>query len=55
VPYSTTLAAAQGWNTVFIVAAALNVAAALMALVVLKPLRSSYIKQSGAIQPALAE
>jgi hypothetical protein len=33
----------------------LNIVAALLALFVLKPMRSSYLKESGGVQPALAE
>ncbi len=39
VPLSSVLAAAGGWHAVFLTAAALNIAAAIMALAVLKPLR----------------
>ena len=56
VPYTSILTAATGsWQAVFLSAAALNIVAALLALFVLKPLRSSYLKESGAMKPALAE
>jgi OFA family oxalate/formate antiporter-like MFS transporter len=40
VPLTSILAAQGGWNIVFWVAAALNIAAAIMALAILKPLRA---------------
>ncbi len=39
VPLSSILAASGGWHTVFLVASAMNIMAALMALLILKPLR----------------
>lgn len=39
IPFSSVLAKASGWHTVFVVAIILNVIAALMALLVLKPMR----------------
>jgi OFA family oxalate/formate antiporter-like MFS transporter len=56
VPYTSMLTDYTGsWHAVFISAAALNIVAALLALLVLKPMRSSYIRGSSAAQPALAE
>ena len=40
VPFSSILAASGGWSAVFWVAAILNIAAAIMALAILKPLRT---------------
>ena len=39
VPLATQLAASSGWHSVFLVGAAMNLAAAIMALAVLKPMR----------------
>jgi OFA family oxalate/formate antiporter-like MFS transporter len=56
VPYTSVLTAATGsWHAVFITAAGLNIFAALLALFVLKPLRSSYLRDSGAARPVAAE
>jgi len=45
VPYSSLLTAWTGsWHAVFMTAAGLNIAAALMALLLLKPMRASYSK-----------
>ena len=49
VPLASVLAAAQGWYAVFLVAVALNITAALTALVVLKPMRLAFINRT---QPA---
>jgi OFA family oxalate/formate antiporter-like MFS transporter len=46
VPLSSVLAAAGGWSAVFRAAAILNLTAAAMALVVLKPLRTRYASAS---------
>jgi MFS transporter, OFA family, oxalate/formate antiporter len=55
VPYSSILTAYTGsWHAVFMVAAGLNIAAAVLALLVLKPLRSSYLRQSDGIRHAVA-
>ncbi len=43
VPLTSVLAASGGWSMVFIVASVLNIAAALIALVVLKPMRRKMI------------
>jgi OFA family oxalate/formate antiporter-like MFS transporter len=56
VPYTSMLTDYTGsWHAVFISAAALNIIAALLALFVLKPMRSSYLSDSSAARPALAE
>jgi OFA family oxalate/formate antiporter-like MFS transporter len=47
VPYSSVLAADFGWQGVFYVAASLNIAAALLALAVLKPLRKRHAALNG--------
>jgi MFS transporter, OFA family, oxalate/formate antiporter len=58
VPFTSVLAAKGDWHTVFYAAAAMNIIAALMAVIVLKPLRSSYTsrpsKGVGAATPAPA-
>ena len=43
VPLASVLAATYGWHAVFIVAVALNAAAALLALIVVKPMRRAFI------------
>ena len=40
VPFTSVMAASGGWRTVFLTAAVMNIVAALMALLVLKPLRA---------------
>jgi len=57
VPYTSLLTAWTGsWHAVFYSAAALNIVAAVMALLILKPLRESYMrKENEAFHPALAE
>jgi len=57
VPYTSLLTAWTGnWHAVFLSAAALNVAAALMAIFLLKPMRASYCRRIDTeMQPALAE
>ena len=53
VPLANVLAAAsKGWHSVFIIAALMNAAAAIMALAVLKPLRSVRDKTLDKIHPA---
>jgi OFA family oxalate/formate antiporter-like MFS transporter len=42
VPLATAIAKAQGWNTVFIIAMCFNLLAAILALVVLKPMRARH-------------
>jgi OFA family oxalate/formate antiporter-like MFS transporter len=49
VPLSSVLTAATGsWNAVFLVAAGMNIAAALIAWFVLRPMRRKVIEASGA-------
>ncbi len=48
VPMTSTLAASQGWQSVFYAAAALNVIAAFLALFVLKPMRRRFIARIAA-------
>lgn len=51
VPFSSILTEATGgWHAVFLTAAAMNLAAALLALFVLKPMRAGYTK--AAVAPA---
>ena len=53
VPLANVLAAASGdWRAVFLAAALMNVAAAIMALAVLKPLRAVHDKTADRIRPA---
>ena len=47
VPFTSVLAAKGDWHTVFYGAAAMNIIAALMAIIVLKPLRSAYTSRPG--------
>lgn len=47
VPFTSVLAAKGNWHTVFYLAAALNIIAALAAIIVLKPLRSAYTSRTG--------
>lgn len=54
VPFSSILAAAGGWHTVFLAASAMNVVAAFMALLVLKPLRRR-MKNARLAKATLAE
>src|SRR5438874_2125002 len=49
VPLTSVIAAKGNWHPVFMTAAILNILAALMAIVVLKPMRSSYTSRTGAI------
>ncbi|HEX4423023.1 MAG TPA: oxalate/formate MFS antiporter [Kofleriaceae bacterium] len=46
VPIATTLAVSAGWNTVFLTSAAMNLAAAILALLVLKPMRRRMQEQT---------
>jgi OFA family oxalate/formate antiporter-like MFS transporter len=57
VPLSSILSASGGWGSVFWAAAILNLTAAAMALVVLKPLRTRFASASGitAVQPLPAD
>ena len=45
VPYTSIMAAKGNWHVVFMSAAALNIAAAIMAILILKPMRSAYNKR----------
>ena len=45
VPYTSIMAAKGNWHVVFMAAAALNIAAAIMAILILKPMRSAYNKR----------
>jgi OFA family oxalate/formate antiporter-like MFS transporter len=47
VPFTSVLAAKGDWHVVFYVAAAMNIVAALLAVIVLKPLRSAYTSRPG--------
>jgi len=50
VPLANVMVAAKGnWHGVFITAATLNIVAALMAIAVLKPMRSAYTNRSGTV------
>jgi OFA family oxalate/formate antiporter-like MFS transporter len=46
VPVATMLAASASWHTVFLTGAAMNLAAAILALVVLKPMRRRMMEQA---------
>jgi OFA family oxalate/formate antiporter-like MFS transporter len=53
VPYASSIQKTTGsWDTVFIVAAAANVGAALLAIAVLKPWRSRIIRNNGEVPVA---
>jgi OFA family oxalate/formate antiporter-like MFS transporter len=45
VPFATALAAAQGWNTILLVAMCCNLVAAALALLVLKPMRTKHFER----------
>jgi OFA family oxalate/formate antiporter-like MFS transporter len=47
VPFTSVLAAKGNWHVVFYLAAVMNIIAALMAIIVLKPLRSAYTSRTG--------
>jgi len=47
VPFTSVLAAKGDWHVVFYAAAAMNIIAALLAVIVLKPLRSAYTNRTG--------
>jgi len=47
VPFTSVLAAKGNWHVVFYLAAAMNIIAALAAILVLKPLRSGYTSRTG--------
>jgi len=46
IPYTSIWAKASGWHPVFMTAAALNILAAVMALLILKPMRSQYTSKT---------
>jgi OFA family oxalate/formate antiporter-like MFS transporter len=51
VPLSSVLVAATGsWHAVFMTAATLNIVAALMAIFILKPMRSAYINRTTTVE-----
>jgi MFS transporter, OFA family, oxalate/formate antiporter len=47
VPFTSIIAAKGNWHPVFMIAATLNIIAALMAIVLLKPMRSAYTSRLG--------
>jgi MFS transporter, OFA family, oxalate/formate antiporter len=49
VPFTSLIAAKGNWHPVFMAAAVLNIVAALMAIAVLKPMRSAYTSRTGAV------
>jgi MFS transporter, OFA family, oxalate/formate antiporter len=49
VPFTSIIAAKGNWHPVFMAAAALNIVAALMAIAVLKPMRSGYTNRTATI------
>jgi len=52
VPFTSVMAAKGNWHTVFMAAAVLNIIAALMAILILKPLRGTYTNRTATIDPA---
>jgi MFS transporter, OFA family, oxalate/formate antiporter len=52
VPIATAIAKAEGWNTVFNIAMTFNILAAVLALVVLKPMRQRHFAMTRAADPA---
>jgi len=52
VPVATAIAKAEGWSTVFDIALTFNVIAAILALVVLKPMRARHFAAIRATDPA---
>jgi OFA family oxalate/formate antiporter-like MFS transporter len=49
VPYTSIIAAKGNWHPVFMTAAVLNIIAAVLAIAVLKPMRSSYTNRTAAV------
>jgi MFS transporter, OFA family, oxalate/formate antiporter len=47
IPFTSVIAAKGNWHPVFMIAATLNIIAAVMAIVVLKPMRSAYTSRLG--------
>jgi OFA family oxalate/formate antiporter-like MFS transporter len=54
VPLASVLAKSHDWNSVFLIAASLSIAAALLSMFVLKPMRQRWIAHAGALPVALA-
>ena len=52
VPIATALAKANGWETVFVIGMCFNLLAAVLALVVLKPMRARHFAAAAAAEPA---
>jgi OFA family oxalate/formate antiporter-like MFS transporter len=51
VPFAATIATTNGWGAVFMIGVAFNVTAAVLALVVLKPLRARHFAKAAAYVP----
>jgi OFA family oxalate/formate antiporter-like MFS transporter len=51
VPYTSVLAAGGNWHPVFILAATANIIAAVMAILVLKPMRAAYVNRMASAVP----
>ena len=49
VPFTSVMAAKGNWHVVFMTAAVLNIAAAIMAILILKPMRSAYTNRNAAV------
>jgi OFA family oxalate/formate antiporter-like MFS transporter len=49
IPLTSLIAAKGNWHPVFMMAASLNIIAALMAIVVLKPMRSAYTNRTASV------
>ena len=54
VPLTSIIAAKGNWHPVFMMAATLNIIAALMAIVILKPMRSAYTNRPSGVAPPAA-
>jgi OFA family oxalate/formate antiporter-like MFS transporter len=52
IPFSSMIAAKGNWHPVFMTAASLNILAALLAIVVLKPMRSRYTNRTTTLDAA---
>ncbi|NEU10837.1 oxalate/formate MFS antiporter [Methylobacterium sp. BTF04] len=52
VPIASIISAAYGWSAVFAIIIGLNIVAAALAMLVLKPMRARYLSDDGAIEPA---
>ena len=55
VPLTSIIAAKGNWHPVFMMAATLNIIAALMAIVILKPMRSAYTNRPSGVAPPAAK